>query len=168
MAAVKETIDAVAALEKYEHGFTSDIETEFAPKGLNADIVRFISEKKGEPQWMLEWRLAAFERWQAMEEPTWASVKYDPVDYQALYYYAAPKAKAGPKPRRGRSRTAGRLCQAGHPAEGAGGAGGGRGRAALRRRRRVRQCVGGHHLQEGTGGRRRDLHAHFRGLARIS
>ena len=54
MAAVQETIDAVAALEKYEHGFTSDIETEFAPRGLNADIVRFISEKKGEPEWMLE------------------------------------------------------------------------------------------------------------------
>ncbi|RZJ93671.1 MAG: Fe-S cluster assembly protein SufB, partial [Brevundimonas sp.] len=97
MAAVQETIDAVAALEKYEHGFSSDIEQEFAPKGLNADIVRFISEKKGEPEWMLEWRLAAFERWQAMEEPTWAAVKYTPVDYQDLYYYAAPKIKEGPK-----------------------------------------------------------------------
>ena len=97
MAAVQETIDAVAALEKYEHGFTSDIDTEFAPRGLNADIVRFISEKKGEPEWMLEWRLAAFERWQAMEEPTWAAVKYEPVDYQSLFYYAAPKKKDGPK-----------------------------------------------------------------------
>lgn len=97
MAAVQETIDAVAALEKYEHGFTSDIETEFAPRGLNADIVRFISEKKGEPEWMLEWRLAAYERWLAMEEPTWASVKYEPVDYQSLFYYAAPKTKDGPK-----------------------------------------------------------------------
>src|SRR5690606_872304 len=97
MAAVQETIDAVAALEKYEHGFTSDIEQEFAPKGLNADIVRFISEKKGEPEWMLEWRLAAFERWQAMEEPTWSSIRYTPVDYQDLYYYAAPKKKEGPK-----------------------------------------------------------------------
>ncbi|WP_332658215.1 Fe-S cluster assembly protein SufB [Brevundimonas sp.] len=97
MAAVQQTIDAVAALEKYEHGFTSDIDTEFAPKGLNADIVRFISEKKGEPEWMLEWRLAAYERWLAMEEPTWASVKYTPVDYQDLHYYAAPKKKDGPK-----------------------------------------------------------------------
>ena len=97
MAAVQETIDAVAALEKYEHGFTSDIETEYAPRGLNADIVRFISEKKGEPEWMLEWRLAAYERWLAMEEPTWASVKYEPVDYQSLFYYAAPKKKDGPK-----------------------------------------------------------------------
>ncbi|MDZ4317973.1 MAG: Fe-S cluster assembly protein SufB, partial [Phenylobacterium sp.] len=97
MAAVKETIDAVAALEKYAHGFTSDIEQEFAPKGLNADIVRFISEKKGEPEWMLEWRLAAYERWLAMEEPTWSSVRYQPIDYQDLYYYAAPKKKDGPK-----------------------------------------------------------------------
>ena len=97
MAAVKETIDAVAALEKYAHGFTSDIEQEFAPKGLNADIVRFISEKKGEPEWMLEWRLAAYERWLAMEEPTWAAVRYEPVDYQDLFYYAAPKKKEGPK-----------------------------------------------------------------------
>ena len=97
MAAVKETVEAVAALEKYAHGFTSDIEQEFAPKGLNADIVRFISEKKGEPEWMLEWRLAAYERWLAMEEPTWAAVKYEPVDYQDLYYYAAPVKKEGPK-----------------------------------------------------------------------
>ncbi|MDP3656150.1 MAG: Fe-S cluster assembly protein SufB, partial [Brevundimonas sp.] len=97
MAAVQKTIDAVAALEKYEHGFISDIETEYAPRGLNADIVRFISEKKGEPDWMLEWRLAAYERWLAMEEPTWSSVKYTPVDYQSLFYYAAPKEKAGLK-----------------------------------------------------------------------
>ena len=97
MAAVKETVEAVAALEKYAHGFTSDIETEYAPRGLNADIIRFISEKKAEPEWMLEWRLAAYERWLAMEEPTWAAVKYEPVDYQDLYYYAAPKQKEGPK-----------------------------------------------------------------------
>jgi len=85
MAAVKETIDTVAELERYKHGFTSDIEQEFAPKGLNTDIVRFISEKKGEPEWMLEWRLAAYERWLAMEEPTWSSVRYQPIDYQDLY-----------------------------------------------------------------------------------
>ncbi|MDI7774818.1 Fe-S cluster assembly protein SufB [Asticcacaulis sp. EMRT-3] len=97
MAAVKETIDTVAKLEAYEHGFVSDIETEFAPKGLNADIVRFISAKKNEPEWMLEWRLAAFERWLAMEEPDWAKVHYQKVDYQNLYYYAAPKKKDGPK-----------------------------------------------------------------------
>jgi Fe-S cluster assembly protein SufB len=93
----RDTVAAVAALEKYKHGFTTDIEQEFAPKGLNADIVRFISEKKGEPDWMLAWRLAAYERWLAMDEPTWAKVKYTPVDYQSLYYYAAPKSAAKPK-----------------------------------------------------------------------
>ncbi|MBS0296203.1 MAG: Fe-S cluster assembly protein SufB [Proteobacteria bacterium] len=92
-----ETVQTVAGLEKYKHGFSTDIEQEFAPKGLNTDVIRFISEKKGEPEWMLEWRLAAYERWQAMEEPTWAKVDYTPVDYQDLYYYAAPKQKAGPK-----------------------------------------------------------------------
>ena len=93
MAAVKETIETVQKLETYTHGFVSDIETEYAPKGLNADIVRFISAKKNEPEWMLEYRLAAFERWQSMDEPDWAKVQYQKVDYQDLYYYAAPKAK---------------------------------------------------------------------------
>jgi Fe-S cluster assembly protein SufB len=97
MSIAEDTRKTVAELEKYKHGFVTDIETDFAPKGLNADIVRFISEKKGEPAWMLEWRLAAFERWLAMEEPTWAKVKYEPIDYQDLYYYAAPKKKAGPQ-----------------------------------------------------------------------
>ncbi|ESQ89823.1 cysteine desulfarase [Asticcacaulis sp. AC460] len=97
MAAVKETIDTVAKLETYEHGFVTDIEMEFAPKGLNADIVRFISAKKNEPAWMLEMRLAAFERWLTMEEPDWAKVNYTRVNYQDLYYYAAPRKKAGPK-----------------------------------------------------------------------
>jgi len=93
MAAVKETIETVQKLETYEHGFVSDIEMEYAPKGLNADIIRFISERKNEPEWMLEYRLAAFERWQSMDEPDWAKVNYNKVDYQDLYYYAAPKAK---------------------------------------------------------------------------
>ncbi|WP_303831149.1 Fe-S cluster assembly protein SufB [Asticcacaulis taihuensis] len=97
MAAVKETIETVAGLETYEHGFVTDIEMEFAPKGLSADIVRFISAKKNEPEWMLEMRLAAYERWLTMEEPDWAKVNYQKVDYQDLYYYAAPKKKAGPK-----------------------------------------------------------------------
>jgi Fe-S cluster assembly protein SufB len=99
MAAVQQTVEQVAALEgdKYKHGFVTEIDQEFAPKGLNADIVRFISEKKDEPDWMLEWRLDAFERWQAMEEPTWAKVHYSPIDYQDLYYYAAPKRKDGPR-----------------------------------------------------------------------
>ena len=99
MAAVQQTVEQVAALEgdKYKHGFVTDIDQEFADKGLNADTVRFISAKKDEPAWMLEWRLDAFERWQAMDEPTWAKVHYPKIDYQDLYYYAAPKAKDGPK-----------------------------------------------------------------------
>ncbi len=97
MAAVIDTVRAVEALEadKYQHGFVTDIETEFAPKGLNADTVRFISAKKNEPEWMLEWRLAAFERWQAMDEPDWAKLNYPRIDYQDAYYYAAPKEKVG-------------------------------------------------------------------------
>ncbi len=97
MSISQDTVATVAALEKYQHGFTTDIEQEFAPKGLNTDVIRFISAKKGEPEWMLEWRLAAYERWLAMEEPTWAKVDYTPVDYDDLYYYAAPKTKDGPK-----------------------------------------------------------------------
>ena len=97
MAAVKETVEHVEALEKYQHGFVTDIDQEFAPKGLNADIVRFISAKKNEPEWMLAWRLEAFERWLALEEPDWAKVSYPKIDYQDAYYYAAPKEKVGPK-----------------------------------------------------------------------
>lgn len=101
MSAVKETIDkgtveAARALEaeKYKHGFITELEQELAPPGLNEDIVRYISAKKGEPEWMLAWRLEAFQRWQTMEEPTWALVRYPPIDYQAARYYAAPKAGA--------------------------------------------------------------------------
>ena len=97
MSIAEDTRRTVAELEKYKHGFVTDIEMDFAPKGLNVDVIRFISEKKGEPEWMLEWRLAAYERWLAMEEPTWAKVNYTPIDYQDLYYYAAPKKKAGPQ-----------------------------------------------------------------------
>ncbi len=81
----------------YKWGFETDIEMEFAPKGLNEDIVRFISAKKNEPAWLLEWRLRAFAVWKTMEEPRWAAVKYPPIDYQDSYYYAAPKEKVGPK-----------------------------------------------------------------------
>jgi Fe-S cluster assembly protein SufB len=95
MAAVKQTVEHVESLEKYKHGFVTDIEQDFAPKGLNADIVRFISAKKNEPEWMLAWRLDAFERWQAMDEPDWAKVNFPKIDYQDSYYYAAPKEKAG-------------------------------------------------------------------------
>ena len=95
MAAVKQTVEQVASLEKYKHGFVSDIEQDFAPKGLNADIVRFISAKKNEPEWMLAWRLDAFERWLARDEPDWAKVNFPRIDYQDSYYYAAPKEKVG-------------------------------------------------------------------------
>ncbi|MDG1826920.1 MAG: Fe-S cluster assembly protein SufB, partial [Henriciella sp.] len=74
--------------------FSTDIETEFAPIGLSEDTVRFISAKKEEPEWLLEWRLKAYERWLTMEEPDWAMVRYDPVDYQKTYFYAAPKVGA--------------------------------------------------------------------------
>ena len=80
-------------LETYEWGFSSDIEQEFAPKGLNEDIVRFISAKKSEPEWMLDWRLKAFRHWLTMETPDWAKLNVPPIDYQDAYYYAAPKPK---------------------------------------------------------------------------
>lgn len=99
MAAVKETIEQVSEIDvdKYKYGFTTDIEMVKAPKGLNEDIVRFISEKKDEPQWMLDWRLDSFQRWQTMTEPDWAKVSYKKPDFQDLYYYAAPKSMEGPK-----------------------------------------------------------------------
>lgn len=93
MPAVKETIETVESIAEYEHGFVTEIEMDMAPKGLNTDIVRFISAKKEEPQWMLDWRLRAFERWQTMQEPSWAMVRYPAIDFQDAYYYAAPKAK---------------------------------------------------------------------------
>jgi Fe-S cluster assembly protein SufB len=98
MAAVKETVETVEGLEgdKYVHGFVTDVEQEFAPRGLTTDTIRYISAKKDEPEWMLAWRLEAFERWQAMDEPSWAKLRYPPIDYQDAYYYAAPKTKDGP------------------------------------------------------------------------
>jgi len=80
--------------KEYKHGWVTDIETEVAPKGLSEDIIRFISAKKQEPEWLLEWRLKAYRGWLKMVEPHWANVKYDPIDYQAIRYYAAPKTKA--------------------------------------------------------------------------
>jgi Fe-S cluster assembly protein SufB len=77
--------------EPYKYGWSTDIESELAPKGLNEDIIRLISEKKNEPEWMLEWRLKAYRHWLTMREPTWSNVSYEPVDYQQIHYYAAPK-----------------------------------------------------------------------------
>ena len=81
----------------YKYGFYTDIDSDFAPKGINEDIVRLISEKKDEPEWMLDWRLRAYRHWakQENEEPTWAKVDFDPIDYGDIYYYAAPKSKDG-------------------------------------------------------------------------
>ncbi len=83
-------------LQPYKYGFVTDIESELAPAGLNEDIIRLISQKKGEPDWMLEWRLRAYRQWLKMAEPKWANVKYGPIDYQAIHYYAAPKQRTQP------------------------------------------------------------------------
>ena len=93
------TAEQVKELEvdKYKYGFVTDIEMETAPKGLNEDIIRFISAKKEEPDWLLEWRLKAYRHWLTMEEPDWAKVGYDKIDYQDLHYYAAPKNIDRPK-----------------------------------------------------------------------
>ncbi|RAI44953.1 Fe-S cluster assembly protein SufB [Rhodoplanes roseus] len=99
MPAVQETVEQVKSIDvdQYKYGFETDIETEKAPKGLSEDTVRFVSAKKDEPAWMLEWRLEAFRRWLTMDEPTWARVDYPKIDYQNAYYYAAPKAFVAPK-----------------------------------------------------------------------
>ena len=99
MPAVQETIDQVRLIDvdQYKYGFVTDIESDRAPQGLNEDIVRFISAKKNEPEWLLEWRLDAYRRWLTMREPTWAKVQYDPIPYNELYYYSAPKSSPGPK-----------------------------------------------------------------------
>jgi Fe-S cluster assembly protein SufB len=99
MTAVTETLDTVQSLTQsgYKWGFETEIEMDLAPKGLNEDIIRLISARKQEPEWMLEWRLKAYEAWLKMEEPHWARVDHPPIDYQDLHYYAAPKKKDGPK-----------------------------------------------------------------------
>jgi Fe-S cluster assembly protein SufB len=96
----RDTVEQVKGIDvdQYKYGFVTDIESEKAPKGLNEDIVRFISAKKNEPQWMLDWRLEAYRRWRTMTEPDWAQVSYPKIDFEDLYYYAAPKSdKDGPK-----------------------------------------------------------------------
>src|SRR6187399_3474844 len=100
MPAVQETVERVKRIDvdQYRYGFETLIESDKAPKGLSEDTVRFISAKKNEPAWMLEWRLEAYRRWLTMTEPTWARVDYPKIDYQDLYYYSAPKKKGdGPK-----------------------------------------------------------------------
>jgi Fe-S cluster assembly protein SufB len=99
MPAVQETVERVRGIDvdQYKYGFETEIESERAPKGLSEDTVRFISAKKDEPGWMLEWRLGAYRRWLTMREPRWARVDYPAIDYQGIYYYAAPKAFKAPK-----------------------------------------------------------------------
>ena len=89
----KTALQEQMAAQEYKYGFVSDVEEELAPKGLNEDIVRLISKKKEEPEWLLEWRLRAFRHWLTMKEPTWANVTYGPIDYQSIHYYAAPKKR---------------------------------------------------------------------------
>ena len=101
MSASVETVKSVEAATggEYKFGFYTDIESELAPKGLSEDIVRFISAKKEEPKWLLDWRLKAFQTWlkSSAEEPDWANVRYEPIDFQDAYYYAAPKQGEAPK-----------------------------------------------------------------------
>ncbi len=99
MPAVQETVEKVRRIDvdQYKYGFVTDVESEKAPKGLSEDTVRFISEKKSEPEWMLRWRLDAYRRWLTMREPAWSRVHYGPIDYQDIYYYSAPKKKPGLK-----------------------------------------------------------------------
>jgi len=91
----QDTVDAVKELSgNYKYGWETEIEMEYAPKGVNTDIVRLISDKNEEPEWMTEWRLSAFARWEQIEEPTWAMVDYPTIDFQDIYYYARPKSMA--------------------------------------------------------------------------
>jgi Fe-S cluster assembly protein SufB len=92
MSTSTETIEQLATRE-YKYGFYTDVEAETIPKGLNEDVVRMISAKKQEPEWLLQWRMKAFRLWQTMKEPTWHNVKYDPINYQDIVYYSAPKKK---------------------------------------------------------------------------
>ncbi len=88
----RETVETVQSMGAYKYGWETDIEMEYAPKGVNEDIVRLISERNNEPEWMLEWRLEAFRRWEKMETPNWAMLNIPEIDYQDQYYYAKPKS----------------------------------------------------------------------------
>jgi len=96
MSTQQQDLDALVA-QKYQHGFVTDIESDTVPPGLDEDVIRLISRKKGEPQFMLDWRLEAFRHWLTMPRPDWAHLKIAPIDYQAISYYSAPKKKDGPK-----------------------------------------------------------------------
>ena len=94
MVATQETIDKVKEVSNtYKYGFVTDLESEKAPLGLSEDIVKFISKKKQEPEWLLEWRLKAYKKWLSMEAPKWAMVDFPEINFQDIYYYSAPKTK---------------------------------------------------------------------------
>src|ERR1041385_3049803 len=95
MAKDNQVLEEITSRE-YEHGWAVNLEADESPKGLSEDIVRFISSKKQEPEWLLEWRLKAFRHWQKMIEPKWANVKYPEINYQDIIYYSAPKQKVKP------------------------------------------------------------------------
>src|SRR5579872_7420324 len=99
MPAVAETLDTLKSVTQsgYKWGWETAIEMDVAPKGLNEDTIRLISDRKGEPEWLLAWRLKAFAAWQTVDEPHWAKVKHPPIDFQDIHYYAAPKQKPGPQ-----------------------------------------------------------------------
>src|SRR5690349_19322008 len=99
MSSSTQTLDALQSVTQsgYKWGWETEIEMDLAPKGLNEDIIRLISSRKEEPAWLLEWRMKAFAAWQQMTEPHWARVEHQPIDYQDLHYYAAPKKKPGLK-----------------------------------------------------------------------
>ena len=104
-----DTIERVRQIDvdKYKYGFETRFESEKAPKGLSEEVIGFISAKKSEPQWMLDWRLEAYRRWLQMDEPTWARVHYPKIDFNDIYYYSAPKGvDRSDEPGRGRSRAA--------------------------------------------------------------
>ena len=182
MPAVQETVEQVRQIDvdQYKYGFETLIESEKAPKGLSEDTVRFISAKKDEPAWMLEWRLEAYRRWLTMREPQWARVDYGPIDYQDAYYYSAPKAFKAPKslddidpeilktydklgiPLREREALLGIVREDGERRRRT------QWRQPRRGRRGVRFRFGRHHLQGRAEEGRRDLHADLRGAARAS
>ena len=164
--------DAQAAADRastYEWGFTSDIEQDFAPKGLSEDTVRFISAKKNEPEWMLDWRLKAYRAWLTMEEPDWAKLDIPPIDYPGRLLLRRAQGEAEARlARRARSRDPARLREARHPDRGAEGARRRRGRAQGRGRRGVRQRLGRHHLPRRAEDGRGHLPLDQRGDPRIS
>src|SRR5437667_10675883 len=97
MSTATETIEGLVKQE-YKYGFYTDVEVDAAPPGLNEEIIRLISRKKSEPEWLTEWRLKAYRHWLTLKEPTWGKVRHEPIDYQSIVYYSAPKQKKdGPR-----------------------------------------------------------------------